>query len=47
MNASQIDLRVERPDRGVWDVTGTDDQRVVDFYRSINPPSFGAVVSTC
>ena len=47
MNASQIDLNVERQDRGVGYVAGTNEQRVVDFYRSIGLPFFGAVVSTC
>jgi anti-anti-sigma factor len=47
MNASQVDLSVERQDRGVRYVARTNEQRVVDFYRSIGPPYFGAVVSTC
>jgi anti-anti-sigma factor len=47
MNTSQIELSVGRPDRGVRYVAGTNEQRVVDFYRSVGPPFFGAVVSTC
>ena len=43
----------DRPERardrihGLRYVAGTNEQRVVDFYRSIGPPFFGAVVSTC
>jgi anti-anti-sigma factor len=47
MSASQIDLSVGRQDRGVRYVAETDEQRVADFYRSIGPPFFGAIVSTC
>jgi anti-anti-sigma factor len=47
MSASQIDLSVMTPDRSVQHVVGTPEQRVMDFYRSIGTPFFGAVVSTC
>jgi anti-anti-sigma factor len=46
MSTSQIDAIVERQDRSVRDVAGTNEQRVADFYCSVGPPFFGAVVST-
>ena len=48
MIATQIDTVTNRDDRGVGEVLlrrETDEQRVVDFYRTIGSPYFGAVVS--
>jgi anti-anti-sigma factor len=50
MNATQIDKVTNREDRGVGEVllrTETGEQRVIDFYRTIGSPYFGAVVSAC
>lgn len=46
MGTSQIDSSVERHDRSVPDVAGNSEQRVADFYCSIGPAFFGAVVTT-
>jgi anti-anti-sigma factor len=50
MHATQIDTVTNRDVRGVGDVlaiTDTHEPRVVDFYRSMGSPFFGAVVSAC
>ena len=50
MSAMQIDTVISHHDRSVGDarfLTGTDEPRVVEFYRSIGSPFFGAVVSSC
>ena len=50
MTATQIDIGTNHDDRGVGEVllrTETDEQRVIDFYRTIGSPYFGAVVSAC
>jgi anti-anti-sigma factor len=47
MNASHIDLSVGEQDCSDRYVARSEEHHVVDFYRSIRPPFFGAVVSRC